>query len=159
MKVKVILTSKERSHSLPRHRQIERDCVSLLHAEGLEDVRERTDLAEELGVRHGAALSGLVCFPDNGSLKILHVQLLVFNVSRFDCLDGPGQWINHPRTGANTNLVGVLECPSVDTVVRGVQTTLGEPDNVASLEPACTDGLERSVPMEGVSRDLQRRWR
>jgi hypothetical protein len=68
VKVKVILTSKEGSHCLPRHWQIERDCVTLLHAERLEDVRERTDLAEELGVSHGAALSGLVCFPDNGCL-------------------------------------------------------------------------------------------
>ena len=50
----------------------------------------------------------------------------------------------------NTNLVGGLEGPAVDTVVGSVQVSLGEPGNVAVLEAATANGLEGSVPVKGL---------
>ena len=51
-------------------------------------------------------------------------------------------------------LVGVLECPPVDTVVGSVETALREPDNIAVYEAACTDCLEGPVPMKHFTRSL-----
>ena len=45
--------------------------------------------------------------------------------------------------------------PSVDAVVRGVETAFGEPDDIPSLEVAGANGLEGTIPIEGLSSDLQ----
>ena len=55
---------------------------------------------------------------------------------------------------SGSHLIGVLEGPAVDTVEGGVQPTLGEPDNVASLETTSTDGVEWSVPVKSFACDL-----
>lgn len=54
-----------------------------------------------------------------------------------------------------TDLVGVLECPTVHAVVGRVQVTLREPSDVAVLEAAGADGVERAVPVEGLPGHLE----
>ena len=48
------------------------------------------------------------------------------------------------------HLIGVLESPAVDAVVRGVQAALWEPDDVAFLEAAGADGVEGAIPVKGL---------
>jgi hypothetical protein len=59
--------------------------------------------------------------------------------------------------GADADLVGMRERPAVDAVVRRVEPALGEPDDVAVLEPARADGLEVAVPVQRLARDLRAR--
>lgn len=54
----------------------------------------------------------------------------------------------------STNLIGVGIGPSVDAVVRGVETAFREPDDVSSLETTSTNGLEWAIPVEGFPGDL-----
>jgi hypothetical protein len=49
------------------------------------------------------------------------------------------------------NLIGMLERPSVNTVVRCIQATLREPDDVTSLESTSPDCLERAIPVKCLS--------
>ena len=58
---------------------------------------------------------------------------------------------------SGTNLIGVGVGPSVDTVVRGVETTFGEPDNITGLKVTSTNGLEGAIPIESLSGDLRGR--
>ena len=55
---------------------------------------------------------------------------------------------------ARTNLIGVGIDPSVDAVVRSVETTFREPDDVPSFEVSSTNGLEGAIPVEGFPGDL-----
>ena len=48
-----------------------------------------------------------------------------------------------------TNLIGVGIDPSVDAVVRSVETTFREPDDVPIFEVTSTNGLEGAIPVEG----------
>lgn len=57
--------------------------------------------------------------------------------------------------GAITDLVGVLEGPSVDTVVRGIELTLWKPSNVTLLETAVLDSLEWDVPVNCLATELE----
>jgi hypothetical protein len=57
------------------------------------------------------------------------------------------------RRGAHA--VGCGERPAVDAVVRRVQPALREPRDVAGLEPARADGLERPVPVQRLARRLR----
>ena len=47
-----------------------------------------------------------------------------------------------------TYLVRILVRPTVNTVVRSVQTTLGEPDDITVLKRAGSDGVEWSIPVQ-----------
>ena len=47
----------------------------------------------------------------------------------------------------DSSLVWVFERPTVDAVVASIQTTFGEPGNIAILESARTNSLERPVPI------------
>ena len=58
---------------------------------------------------------------------------------------------------SGTNLIGVGKGPSVDAVVRGVETTFGEPYDIPGLEVTSTNGLEGTIPIEGLSGDLRAR--
>ena len=58
--------------------------------------------------------------------------------------------------GTGIYLVRVLKRPAVDAVVRRVETALGEPDDVARLEVPGADSLERTIPVEGLLRNLGR---
>jgi len=49
---------------------------------------------------------------------------------------------------------GVFECLAVEAVVGGVESTFGEPGDVALLECTVLDGLEIARPAEGVSGGL-----
>lgn len=61
--------SEESSDGLPCHGKVNRDGISLLDAQRLEDIGDTTDLTEELGVRDFASLVGLVGFVNDGSLS------------------------------------------------------------------------------------------
>lgn len=50
----------------------------------------------------------------------------------------------------------MLEGPAVDAVVGCVETALGEPGNVASLEAAGANGPERAVPVQRLASFLLR---
>jgi hypothetical protein len=47
-------------------------------------------------------------------------------------------------------LVRILECPTIDAVVRCIQSSFWEPDDVAGGEPAGSDGLKRAIPVEKI---------
>lgn len=55
-----------------------------------------------------------------------------------------------------THLVRVLVRPAVDAVVGGVEAALGEPLDVARLEPARADRLKVAVPIERLLGRLRR---
>src|SRR6185436_127836 len=55
--------SQHRNGELRNQRQIQRDAITLRHAERLQDVRELTDLAIEIEVGQRSAIAGLA-FPD-----------------------------------------------------------------------------------------------
>lgn len=59
------------------------------------------------------------------------------------------------RIRTKTDLVGVLVRPSVNAVVRRVETTFGEPGNVAVLETTCSDGSEGAVPVKELAGGLR----
>lgn len=59
------------------------------------------------------------------------------------------------KWGLNTNLIWLGVGPSVDAVVRSVETTFGEPDDVPGLEGARTNGLERTIPVQSFPGDLK----
>lgn len=52
-------------------------------------------------------------------------------------------------------LVGVLEGPSVNAVVRGIELALWEPGNVTLLEAAVLNSLERDIPVNGLATELK----
>lgn len=54
-----------------------------------------------------------------------------------------------------TYLVGVLEGPSVNAVVRGIELALWEPGNVTLLEAAVLNSLERDIPVNGLATELK----
>lgn len=58
----------------------------------------------------------------------------------------------------NTNLIWLGVGPSVDTVVRGVESTFREPDDVSGLEGTRTNGLKLTIPVKGFLGDLEE-WR
>jgi len=53
-----------------------------------------------------------------------------------------------------TNLIGVGIDPSVDAVVRSVETTFREPDDVPIFEAPSANSLEGAIPVEGFPGDL-----
>ena len=60
-------TRKERSRRMPRHRQINRYRIALLHAERpLQDISDLADLAEEFRVGDRVAFAWFVGFVDDG---------------------------------------------------------------------------------------------
>lgn len=94
----------ESSNSVPRHGEVNRDGIAFLDAELLEYIGDAGDFAQKLAVGYLGALARLVGFVDDSGLFI-HVvsQLRVEGVKR-----------------TVTRLIGVLECPTVDAVVRSV---------------------------------------
>ena len=61
-------TGKECGGSVPGHRKVDGDGVALLDAEGLEDIRDAADLAEQLAVRDKITFAWFIGFVDDGSL-------------------------------------------------------------------------------------------
>lgn len=120
---------------IPCHGQIDADGVALADAKLLEHIGDFAGLAEELGVCDGHSLTGFVGLVDDRGLDMILI----------DCIAR----LERPY------LIGVFECPAVETVVRGVETTLGEPGDIALFERAGADGLERTVPVECFFRSLQ----
>lgn len=59
----------ERGDRLPGHGQVDRDRVALLHAPGLEHVRDARDLAQELAKADVLVLARLVCLVNDGRLR------------------------------------------------------------------------------------------
>jgi len=55
---------------------------------------------------------------------------------------------------ARRDLGGVFECPAVNAVKGSIETTLGEPDDIALRKRARPDGDKRAVPMEGLAGNL-----
>jgi len=51
-------------------------------------------------------------------------------------------------------LVWVLERPTINTVVGSVQATFREPSDIPILESPRSDSMERTVPVECLSRNL-----
>ena len=60
--------SEEGSDGLPCHRKIDRDGITLLDAEGLENIGDAADFAEELCIGHLATLIRFVGFINDGGL-------------------------------------------------------------------------------------------
>jgi hypothetical protein len=58
------------------------------------------------------------------------------------------------KWGFNTNLVWLGVGPPVDAIVRGVESTFGEPDDVSGLEGTGANGLEWTIPVKSFSGDL-----
>ena len=61
----------EGGHGVPCHREVDRDGVALLDAPRLEDIRDRADFTEQLGIGDVGALVGLVGFVDDCGLKMI----------------------------------------------------------------------------------------
>lgn len=55
----------------------------------------------------------------------------------------------------NTDLIGMLESPSIDTVVGSIEASLWEPDDVTGREASRSNGLEWAVPMKGLPGHLR----
>lgn len=68
-----------------------------------------------------------------------------------------GKMMTKMKRDGGTNLIGASEGPSVDAVVRGVETAFGEPNDISGLEGAGADGLEITMPIESLSGDLRAR--
>ena len=49
-----------------------------------------------------------------------------------------------------SHLIGVLECPAVDTVEGSVETALWEPDDIAGLEATSAHGVKGTIPVKGL---------
>ena len=62
-------TSEERGYGLPGHRKIDRDGLALLDSEGLEDIGDAADLAEEFCIGDLATLIRFVGFINDGGLE------------------------------------------------------------------------------------------
>jgi hypothetical protein len=60
--------SKEGSHGLPGHGEVDRDSIALLDAKRLENIGDRTDLAEQFCVGDFTAITGFVSFVDDRGL-------------------------------------------------------------------------------------------
>lgn len=50
--------------------------------------------------------------------------------------------------------VGVLVCPSIDTIVGGIQGPLREPNDVSCFKSANSDTVEGTIPVQGFSCNL-----
>jgi hypothetical protein len=61
--------SQERSYSMPSHRKVNRDSISLLDAETLENVCDATDLAQEFSVRDFPTLTRLISLVNDCGLR------------------------------------------------------------------------------------------
>lgn len=55
----------------------------------------------------------------------------------------------------NTYPVWVLMCPAIDTVVTDVQAAFREPNDIAVLESAASNGLEVAMPVHELSSGLE----
>ena len=51
--------------------------------------------------------------------------------------------------------IWVLVCPSIDTVVGGIQAPLREPDDVSCFKSSSSDTVEGTMPVQGFSRNLE----
>lgn len=61
----------ECGYGLPGHWQVDGDGVALLDTKGPENIRDATYFTEELSIADVCSLSGLICLPDDGSLKMV----------------------------------------------------------------------------------------
>ncbi len=53
-----------------------------------------------------------------------------------------------------TDLIRMLECPTINAIVRHVQPPLGEPGDVTFFKATSPDSLEGPVPMKRLAGDL-----
>ena len=66
----------------------------------------------------------------------------------------PPQWAAGTTLGGSAmtaHLLGILERPAIDTIVRCVQPTLWEPLDVAVYEGARAYGVEGAIPDENLA--------
>lgn len=68
-------TGKECGDGLPSHGQVYGNGISLLDAEALENVRDRTNFAKKFGIRDEATLTRFISLINDGSLKESMVNL------------------------------------------------------------------------------------
>lgn len=123
--------------------------VTLLDTPRLEDVGHPGDLSEELGIGDVDALSRLVGLVKDGGLHSEKGEKWSVQTPRVKSASAPKSSRQRlPPSSKGTNLIGVLEGPSVDAVVRSVQSSLGKPLDVARLEASRSDSLEVPVPVE-----------
>ena len=120
---------------MPGHWEVDGNGVSLLHTVGLEDVGKTARLAEELAIADLSAFTGLIGFVDDGGLKPSP------NVRNFELRD-------------DIYLLWVFEGPTINTVVRSIQATFREPNDITSCETAGSHGLERAIPVQKFASTL-----
>jgi hypothetical protein len=53
-----------------------------------------------------------------------------------------------------TNLVGMFKCPTINTIVRHIQGSLGKPCDVAFVKATRTHGLKGPVPVQRLAGSL-----
>ena len=58
------------------------------------------------------------------------------------------------RLKCGIHFVRMLEGPSVDAVVRRIESAFREPSDITCLEPAGSNGLEWAVPVKGLASNL-----
>lgn len=61
--------SEESGDGMPSHGKVDRDSITFLDTEGLEDIRDGTNLAEKFRVANFATLTRFVRFVNNGCLR------------------------------------------------------------------------------------------
>ena len=61
--------SEESRDGMPGHGKVDRDCVTLANAKGLEDVGDSAHFTMKLAIGNDAAFVRFVCFPDDGGLE------------------------------------------------------------------------------------------
>lgn len=125
-------TSEEGGDGVPGHGEIDRDGVPLFDTKAFENIGDAGDLAEELCIGDLSTLTRLVGLVDDSGL-IYRVRFIV-----------------QPRHKP-THLVGVLERPTINTVVGGVEAALGEPSDITGGESTRPDSLERAIPVQGLA--------
>jgi hypothetical protein len=128
-------TGEESGGGLPSHGEVYGDGISFLDAETLEDIGNRANLTEKLGIGDETAFTWLIGLIDDGRLKVM-------------------SFINYVVRLGMTYFVRVFVCPSINAVVRDIQTAFWEPSDIARFESPGSDSAKRAMPVEGLSCDL-----
>ena len=124
-------TGEESGDGLPCHGKVDSDGVALLDTNGFEYIGKAADFVQQFSIGDLAASAWLISFVDDRGLSDIYNQM----------------WRHDETAGTGTDLVGVFESPTINAVVRRVQSPFGKPDNIALFKATRPDSLERSVPV------------
>ena len=131
-------TGEEGGDGLPRHGEVDRDRVAFLDTNRFEYIGKAGDFVQQFSKSDLSAGVWLISFVDDRGLGGITDQ-----IRRHDESDG-----------TETDLVGMFESPTIDAVVRRIQSSFGEPDDITLFKATRPDSLERSVPVQRLASDL-----